>query len=55
MVVHTSAIRDACVITLRGVDDVRAGLAAKDLEGEVLRVALGAGGVARRDGVEGGG
>ncbi|KAH8115535.1 hypothetical protein DFH11DRAFT_1742601 [Phellopilus nigrolimitatus] len=43
-----SAVAQAGVVRLRVVDNVRAGLAAEDLEREVLRVARGASGIARR-------
>ena len=45
--VGAGAVLDARVIRLSGIDDVRARLAAEDLEGKVLRVPLCAGDVAR--------
>ena len=51
MVIHASAIRDASIVALSGVNNVRAGFAAEDLEWKMLSVALGARAVTDGDGV----
>ena len=52
MEVGACAVGDAVVVRLCGVDDVCTGLAAEDLEGKMLRIALGSNWVSWRDGIE---
>ena len=51
MVVHARTIRDASIVALSGIDNVRACFAAKDLEWKMLSVALGARAVTDGNGV----